>query len=234
MTNLPAVPDTLDAEILDNYGPEVLTEKAAKALDKKIRTATAKVDTNYHALVDLLEEAAKGKIHVALDYKSWPAYVKDAVNFAPMNTIEWQAIVATMTGRGMSQRAIADALTVSKGTVQNDQQVDNSCPPDTVIGVDGKTQKREKSKPDAEPEPEQQVSDKPEPAPNLRSLATVFNEDVDELVGALATFVDMAEKNIADERFPKYRRRIADTHVETLQHCASMIDNVTDALTGNA
>lgn len=194
-----------------------LSKSQANALDKKIRAANDRVDSNFHALLDMLEDAAKGQIWLALEYDSLAAYVKDAVRFTVIERIERKNLVALMTGTGMSQRVIADALHVSKKTVQNDQ-ADTSIQPEPEDS-------------DAETPPAEQESE-PDPATRPRpSLARVFGEDVDELVAAVDTFCAMAEKNIADERFAKARKCIGEKQLDRLNGCAGRIDEIAAALT---
>ena len=222
-----------------DYGPEPLTENKAKALDKKIRAASDKVDTNFHALIDLLEEAAEGLIHVALGYSSWPAYVKDAVQFSVMDRIERKSLVALMTGKGMSQRAIAAALGTSKGTVQNDQKVDNTCPPDNVTGLDGKTYPKPRPTPepkqlDAESQDEQQVwEEEPEPEPEPPWVPTPLTQVFDDEMFQLENDVQAIQEILADERFTNARNRIARKNLDRLQAAIAELHAVADVLTTN-
>jgi hypothetical protein len=86
---------------------EPLSKPQAKALDKRIRSASDKVASNFNLLLDLLEEAARGQIHRSLGASSWTAYVKDAVQINISDRIERKSLVSLMSGKGMSQPAIA-------------------------------------------------------------------------------------------------------------------------------
>jgi hypothetical protein len=88
----------MSTEIAPEAAP--LSKDAAKKLDLKVRAAAGKVNTNFRALVDLLEQAANGEIRAALGYSSWPAYVRDAVQLTPTDTRESATIVASITVRG--------------------------------------------------------------------------------------------------------------------------------------
>lgn len=57
---------------------EPLSPKAARALDKKIRAAAAKVIADAEKLVALVGRAEREEIHVALGC-SWRAWFRDAV-----------------------------------------------------------------------------------------------------------------------------------------------------------
>jgi hypothetical protein len=136
--------------------PKALNKKQAQALDKKIKVTRDRVvrnidqaQTHFDYLLTLLEQAERGDIHKALGCKSWPAYLKDTVRIVPVDRAERKLLVSVMSGNGLSQRAIADVLGVSKKTVQNDQ-VDTSIHLGATTGSDGK---KYPPKPAPEPEP---------------------------------------------------------------------------------
>jgi transposase len=117
-----------------------LTESQAKTLDKRIRLIVGNISDELDKLAGLIAQAKAGQIHVALGIKSWTAYLADVAQIGWQDRADRRKIVALLSGEGMSQRAIASAVGVSKKTVQNDQaQVDTNYPPDNVIGLDGKT-----------------------------------------------------------------------------------------------
>jgi hypothetical protein len=113
----------VDAEIVVEPGP--LAEREAKALDEQIRTTSKLLAQDVDLLLNLLERAEAGDIHVALGFASWTAYVKDAVQFAPTDKDERKMLVSLMSGKGMSQRAIAGTLGVGLGTVNRDIESGN-------------------------------------------------------------------------------------------------------------
>jgi hypothetical protein len=131
-----------------------LTKTQAKAIDKKIREISGAIGTSIKWLVERLNIAHQGKIHVALGFPSWTAYVQDAVRFAPADRDERKMLVQLMSGKGMSQRAIADVIGIDQATVSRDLSGDadasreENSSPDSVIGVDGKRYRR---KPKPEP-----------------------------------------------------------------------------------
>src|SRR6185312_6935765 len=89
-----------------------LTERQAKALNKKIEAASEKVSASREQLVDLLDEAARGQIHIALGYASWTAWFSETVQIRPLDVADRKELVKMMTSKGMSQRAAAKALGV--------------------------------------------------------------------------------------------------------------------------
>lgn len=141
----------IDAEVVETVP---LTETKAKQLDKKIRLIVTTISSNMDKLAGHIADAKAGRIDVALGYPSWTAYLADVMQIGWHDRADRSKIVALLSREGMSQRAIAAAVGVSKQTVQADQkQVDEKHPPTDVVGLDGK-QYRRKPEPKAEPKPE--------------------------------------------------------------------------------
>jgi transcriptional regulator with XRE-family HTH domain len=248
----------VDAELVEAVP---LTERQAKALDKKIRTASDKFTDNWNTLLTLLEEAARRQIHVALG-KSWTAWFKDAVQITPSDRVERKALVSLMSGKGMSQRAIASVIGVGVGTVNRDLAgVPTGTPePDAesakITGLDNKTYKWpepepepepvdtpseptgvtdvldvEEVEPDSEPEPESEAEPESGPEPEPK-LSPVTSEFRDEVYN-LQNNVQAFKDILDDERFPKARRRIAKSHADTLGECIADLQTILDLLTGD-
>jgi hypothetical protein len=137
------------AEIVNGTAP--LTETKAKQLDGRIQRMVDATVTHMDKLLALLEEAATGQIWGALGFPSWPAYVKNRVQgkISPTDREERKALVELMSGRGMSQRAIAGAVGVSQKTVDRDLATESNDSVDAeVISLDGKRRpKHPKPKP---------------------------------------------------------------------------------------
>jgi hypothetical protein len=83
---------------------------AAKTLDQKIRRTADKSAINLRALLDLLEAATAGQIHVGLGYPSAAAYVFDAVQIAPAGIAQRKLLAALMSDRRLTPRVIAEAF----------------------------------------------------------------------------------------------------------------------------
>lgn len=128
--------DTIEVLETAIVGEVMLTAGEAKALDKKIRATTLKVNDSMAALFDLMEQAAEGEIHVPLGYSSISDYFADAVDIAPADANERKVMATLLSGKGLSQRAIASALNVSVGTINNDlSDVEKG----QTISTDGRT-----------------------------------------------------------------------------------------------
>lgn len=181
-----------------------LDRPAAEKLDGRIRRLAKQAGDQLVQVGKLLDEARLGRIHEALGFSSWTAYVSDTLGGQLQLSGEARvAMVALMAGEGMSLRAIAAATGVSKSTVDRDlsqlshdgtdggaddpestvPQRDSSTPvPDTSMGLDGKTRRkpkpRPKKKPAPEPEPEPEVVER---RPQLRTVFRANIEEIDKL-----------------------------------------------------
>jgi hypothetical protein len=180
--NLPAIPDK-----------PTLSKSEATKLNAKIKTACGRIDRDAEALSTLLEQAASGNIHVALDYKSWAAWWADNVRFDVTDRIERKSLAAIMSSKGMSQRAIGASLGVDQKTVSNDLRSteENSSVDDAgarVISLDGRQRpKHPKRTPNSKRKP------KPRPEPSF-DISTP-----ERLIGTLVETID-------DQRMhPEYR-----------------------------
>jgi hypothetical protein len=62
---------------------EPLAKPAAKALDRRVRSASDSAATQLRTLLDLLEQAATGQIDAALGCASLTMWIHDAAQIAP-------------------------------------------------------------------------------------------------------------------------------------------------------
>jgi DNA invertase Pin-like site-specific DNA recombinase len=100
---------------------------------------------SYDALAVLIEEATSRNIHVALGYSSWTAWFTESVQITAADKYQRKALVSLMSGKGMSQRAIAGSLGVDQSTVNRDiKSGDANASRGETTGMDGKTYKRPK------------------------------------------------------------------------------------------
>ena len=129
---------------------DVLSLDAAQALDLRIRVEQTKAGQALARLYDLMSEAAEGSIHVALGYASLSDYFNDAIHLAPSDAQERKLMVAVMSGKGLSQRAIASALGVGVGTVNRDL----ASVPDGTVDTESKVTKGINGKEYSRPAPE--------------------------------------------------------------------------------
>jgi hypothetical protein len=248
MTTTEATPDMTefeeDTEVTKELAtiedePEIveatlLSEAKAKQLDKRIRAQGQKLDDNADTFIDLLKQAAIGQIHVALDVKSWTAYVANVAQdnrFLQMlvkDRVERKTLAITMSEHGMSQSEIARAFGVSQKTIDRDLEGAefNS---DTITTKDGGTYPRNRKNGkagDAEVIEAEVVDDVPEVKPP--TVDKDFEDEVFNLTNDIAALKDV----IDDERFPKARKRIMNKHLNALQEAKAELEEIIDGVFG--
>jgi transcriptional regulator with XRE-family HTH domain len=206
-----------------------LTEREAQRLDKKIRTASEKVNVTTDALFELLEQAAAGRIHDALGYASWTAWFSEAVSIRPQDRDQRKAFVALMTGRGMSQRAIAGALGVSQKTVDRDLEGVESEDSDTVTGLDNVERPRTKARKEIIDAEVVSVDEEGEVETPRSSVDVIddFANEIDTLLIGVQAFKDVLD----DDLFPKARKRIAQRFTKRLDGAIAELTKVLGEIT---
>lgn len=201
--------------------PVPLSEGKARVLDKRIRQASIRVADESANLLDLLEEAAVGQAHIALGFASWTAYVKDAVSITPTDDNERKALVSLMSGKGMSQRAIADVVGVNQATVSRDLAEGDAPVSGKTTGLDNKEYERTpKQKP-------LDVEEVEEPEPKPQPISQDFKDEMGYLFNSVSAFNDI----LADERFPKARNTIARNNLDKLTEYIADLQKIADELT---
>jgi DNA-directed RNA polymerase specialized sigma24 family protein len=238
-------------------GPLVVVEPVvevepveARKLDNRIRTLAHSIDGSWNSLEKLIAKAKPSEIHVALGFTSWTTYIADIAKSEMPNVARSAAqrrqVVALLSGEGMSQRAIADAVGVSKKTVQNDQatiEVDTKYPPEPdaieaqQVLHDATPDTRTEQEPDPDPLPDTSVADaitritgrdgKTYPAqastpkaPRRQPITDSFRSAVYKLSRA----ADTVERLSRDDRFPQ--------NLDSLAYSRSDLILARDALQG--
>lgn len=99
--------------------------RAAARLDERIRACMSLVENNLATFYALLNEAKTHEIHKVLGFPSWTAYTASVFTFKDTRLTREQRreIVGYLSREGMPQRAIADIVGSSVGTVNNDLNV---------------------------------------------------------------------------------------------------------------
>lgn len=132
----------MSAELAETVAAEVvepLNREDAEKLDGRIRRMAKESKRHLDTLATLVDQAKVGRIHEALEYPSWTAYLADALSeLCGGQGIETRReLVAYLYDVGMSERAIAAATGASKTTVHRDlgsaeSQVVHNGPPDAA------------------------------------------------------------------------------------------------------
>lgn len=134
--------DITDEDITASVDTTVLDLPRAQRLDKKIRAAGEKIASGYDSLMNLMEQAADGSIHVALGYGTLVDYFNNAVDFKPTDADERKLMVEALSSKGFSQRLTAKVLGASQSTVRDDLAAAKASgsysPPAKKTGVDNK------------------------------------------------------------------------------------------------
>lgn len=120
----------VEAELLS---AEVMDTDQAHRLDSRIRLLSNTIGDNLTKLTDLIAEAKRGQIHLALGFPSWTAYLSSALSQLEMALAgpARRELVTLLADEGMSNRAIAQAVGVSEITVRRDkEQVRHDVAPD--------------------------------------------------------------------------------------------------------
>lgn len=214
-----------DAE-MEEYTP--LTERQAKALDNKIRTATDKISTSREQLVELLDKAAKGQIHIALGKRSWTEWFSESVQIRALDVADRKELVKMMSSIGMSQRAAAKTLGISQSTARRDLEGE-SFDSDTVTTLDGKTAPRNKAAKDvidAKAVEEPEVEPESEP---LRPVSDDFQDEMWNLANTVTMFKDILE-NDARVNVQRTRNSLAKKHINDLTDAIKELQTVVDFL----
>ena len=101
---------------------EPLNRDDAEKLDRRIRNLAGATKGQLDSLGALVAKARAGRIHEALDYPSWSAYLGDALRElrSGEGSEVRRELVAYLYDAGMPQRAIAVATGVNQSTVSRD------------------------------------------------------------------------------------------------------------------
>lgn len=211
-----------------------LTEREAQKLNNKIKTACDKMNTSREGLWDLLDEAAKGQIHVALGYASWTAWWSETVEIRPLDVADRKELARMMASKGMSTRAGAKALGYSQSGFSRDTKGESSNS-DTVTSLDGSQRQRSKPSEDEEELPVQDAAEESEePAEEPIEPLRPVSEDFQDEMYNLANWRSAIGEILEDERILVLRTRnsLAKKHVDDLQDAANHIQAIIDFLRG--
>lgn len=102
-------------------GIQPLSQADATRLDSRIRLMVSTIQSNLDTLMQRVAEAKAGQIHVALGFPSWTAYAADALKVTSrLDREQRRELVGMLSDEGMSTRAIAETVGISKNTVTAD------------------------------------------------------------------------------------------------------------------
>jgi hypothetical protein len=108
-----------------------LTTAEAERLTERIKLHARSTWRQLSRLKELIDEAQTGQAHITLGYPSWTAYLKDVLGelHLQLDRDDRRDLVGYLSDSGMSTRAIAGAVNVSKNTVTAALQLSQSGTP---------------------------------------------------------------------------------------------------------
>jgi hypothetical protein len=198
---VPAVIEPVEGEPVEGEVIVGRWQRAARDLDTELRSEVRTFVRSMDRIINLIALAKTQRIHEALGFASWTAYIIDVIagEMRWFNVETRRVAVKLLAGEGMSDRAIGEALGASHTTINRDraaleaEQVEQDVPPEsgqpevahdvppvTVTGKDGKQYPKPKPKPDV-PKP------KPKPTPEPMAETEVAREVVAELLDSIGS-----------------------------------------------
>jgi hypothetical protein len=220
----------MSADCPPPHGEVTLFAQEAENRRDRINILMDSVSDAYEEVVDLITQARDREDHVALGYASWAEYVSAeyAGRLTRLDAGSRHIASLTMAQAGMSIRAIAPILGVSKSTIARDlvsgvpsgtpdgdpvSQVVHGAPAEpgpTVAGRDGKTYRPANA----------------HEKPRRRSLPDAYWDAAYDLAKVVARL----EKLTADDRFPANRAAVSAKHRAELKRMWKALWKVESAL----
>jgi len=114
---------THNRDVLADLDAEpTMTEAEADRLTQRIDLRLTTIADNTDAVIPMIKEARNGNAHQALGYRSWTEYVTERFGgtLARLGKADRLPFVELLAEQGMSTRAIAGVVGVSKDTVSRD------------------------------------------------------------------------------------------------------------------
>lgn len=101
-----------------------ITVANARRISERIRLVAMTARESLEKLQRLVDEAKAGEVHLVLGYASWTAYLSDVLGDEPLRLArdQRQELVSYLAKEGMSTRAIAPVVGVSREQVRKDIQ----------------------------------------------------------------------------------------------------------------
>lgn len=208
----------------------VMSQADAERLTNRITLMAGTIREGVEKVADLVAQAKAGQAHVALGYASWTAYLADVLGREPirLDGPQRKELVSYLAGEGMSTRAIAPIVGVTKSEVSRDLQVSRSGTPSpepgfrvdretgeiaAVVGLDGKTYTRPTTPAAPRAVPRRPITDQ-------------FIEATYELTKA----TERLERLVVDDRFTSNADQVAVRNHSDLIRASEALARVLDRL----
>jgi len=218
----------------------MLSASEAQRLTQRIKLTASGVRDGLFKLRNLVDEAKDSNVWQVLGFASWTAYLADTLGSEPMRLDrgERQELVAYLSGEGMSTRAIAPIVGVSREQVRIDVAGDKKLSPgrgpvdEPEVMADPVTGEVLDDKPIPTPSAKITGLDgktyaKPEPsAPRRRSLTDQFFAAAYDMNAA----VEKVHKLIGDDRFNVNKEKVAQKHLNDLIRSRDLLQQVIETI----
>ncbi|WP_295821604.1 hypothetical protein [uncultured Microbacterium sp.] len=211
----------------------ILSKGEAERMTQEIKLTASGIRNNLFKLRNQIDVAKSSNVWQMLGFSSWTAWLSDTLAEEPMRVSreERLELVGYLSGEGMSTRAIAPIVGISKSQVSNDLadlsssghdnpglpgMAEDETPaesgpvltpvPPTTEGLDGKSY--------------------PKPKPNLRAVTlTAITDDARAAGVALRKAVERLDRIREDERFPGHRAQILADMAEHLGYARDVLND---------
>lgn len=218
----------------------VMTEPEARRATERIRTALDRVSTAWQDLAERVADAYARRADLALGYGSWAEYSQAEFNVPTLATEVRRELVSLLSAQGMSTRAIAPVVGVTRQAVSKAlHQVATELPPepqDQRVGTmppASFTVETQETGVAAPPAPRPAVTgldgktySRPEPTtPRRRSIVDAAQDAAADLLRA----VEKVERIFADDRYPKNREQVAEVTNGYLSRSAELLGQLIDS-----
>lgn len=236
----------------------VMPEAEARRLTERIRVTAHTYAEAREKLIGYVEEAKAGNAHLALGYRSWTEYLSEVLGEEPMRLArdERREVVQLLSSEGMSTRAIAPIVGVSREAVRLDMAGDKKLPPPTApsapspdepsvdianvdketgeILADGSPEIVKLTGPNSVTSPGRTITGmdgktytRPEPTkPRRRPLTDTFHDTTHDLRKITERLVRLTE----DDRFPHNAEKVATANRSDLLRAIDALQSVINRL----
>ncbi|PJM79978.1 hypothetical protein [Bifidobacterium scaligerum] len=228
----------------------VINEGEARRITERICILLDTTASQLDRLASLVNEAYRKRVDKALGYTSWGEYAEHefATHTVNLTAPIRRELVGRLSEAGMSTRAIAPAINVSKSTVADDIQlsrnrtVENQAIPSatadpSVVGIDGKVRSYPKPEPvehvdtdTGEVVDESGAVASVQPVTVRRSPRRPLAEQFTHTIVQLMKDTDALSRLVDDDRFQSNKQNIALRNKSDVIRAIEALSKVLEAL----
>ncbi|MCW2165095.1 hypothetical protein B0I12_002250 [Microbacterium hydrothermale] len=210
----------------------ILSKSEAERLTQEIKLTASGIRNNLFKLRNQIDTAKSSNVWQMLGFASWTAWLSDTLSEEPMRVSreERLELVEYLAGEGLSARAIAPIVGISKSQAAKDKAEVSTSGHDSP-GLPGMADADEdEPMSPAAPAPlapvVQGLDGKSYPKPNLRPVTlTAITDDARAAGVALRKAIERLDRIREDERFPGYRAQILADMAEHLGYARDVLND---------